>query len=155
MSFAREASEIRLSIVATLPNDYKIVAEGGQNVLYISIRSSTGELGCLKLYKIIINDKSYWKSIVFKGLGLMLLWDIALELCNKLGDAGIIVDFIPYDRSAYYVEHNDNVYYFDRGEIVYEKENDKDTNFIYCCKKNENVIKRLIQLKLLLVNISD
>lgn len=155
MGFAREASDIKLSIVATLPNEYKIVAEGDRHKLHISIRSKTGELGCLKLERIKIDDKSYWKAIVFKGIGLMLLWDIALELCNKLGDAGIIVEFIPYDRNAYYVEHNNIVYYLERGEVCYQKENDNDKNFIYCYKKNQNIMTRLIQLKLLLVHIND
>jgi len=153
MSFAREASEIRLSIVATLPDEYKIFAEGERNSLHISIRGKMGEMGCLKLDKIRIDNRNYWKAVVFKGSGLMLLWDIALELCNKLGDAGIIVEFIPYDRNAYYIEHNNVIYYLDRGEVFYKKENDEDKNFIYCYKSNKNIMDRLIQLKLLLIHI--
>jgi len=155
MGFAREASDIKLSIVATLPNEHKIIAEGSRHQLHISIRGKTSEMGCLKLERMSVDGKNYWKTIIFKGSGLMLLWDIALELSNKMGDVGVIVEFIPYDRNAYYMEYNNVVYYLDRGEIFYKKENDEGKNFIYCYKSNKNIMERLIQLKLLLVHIKD
>lgn len=151
MTFIRNLDGIKDRLIK-LSNGYKVKIIGNRGEIKIYVRGKTKDLGYLFMEAQNMSVGKIWKvtDISMGGKVELLLWDVALELVNKLGDLGIEVEKRIMDEEYYYLDHDDAAYYMRRGEIYYS-----DRERLHCYKMSNLIMDRLNELKILEMELRD
>lgn len=148
MTFIRNLDGIKDRLIK-LSNGYKVKLFSKDGEVKIYVRGKTKDIGHLSMVVKSSDVGNIWKveDISVTGKVELLLWDVALEWVNKLGDLGIEVDRRIKDEDYYYLEGGEDVYYLRRGDVYYS-----DKVKLHCYKVDNLVSERLKSLGLLEIN---
>ena len=130
MTFIRNLDGLKDRLVK-LPNGYKVKLFSKDGEVRIYVRGKTKDLGYLLMESDDVGVGKIWKvkDISMVGRVEMLLWDVALEWVNRLGDLGIEVEKRIVDEEYYYLGYEDMALYMRRGEVYYS-----DRERLHCYK---------------------
>lgn len=151
MTFIRNLDGLKDRLIK-LSNGYKVKIFSKDGEVKIYARGKTKDLGYLRMEARSVSVGKIWK-VVDISLGdkvELLLWDVALEIVNKLGDLGIEVERKIKDEEYYYLDYEDDAYYMRRGEIYYS-----DRERLHCYKMSNLIIDRLKELRILEIELKD
>lgn len=151
MTFIRNLDGLKDRLIK-LSNGYKVKIFSKDGEVKIYVRGKTKDLGYLHMEARAVGVGKIWKvvDISMGGKVELLLWDVALELVNKLGDLGIEVENKIVDEEYYYLDYEDDAYYMRRGEIYYS-----DRERLHCYKMSNLIIDRLKELRILEIELKD
>jgi len=150
MTFIRNLDGIKDRLVK-LPNGYKVKLFSKDGEVRIYVRGKTKDLGYLLMESEDVGLGKIWKvkDISMAGKVEMLLWDVALEWVNRLGDLGIEVEKRIVDEEYYYLGYDDMMLYMRRGEVYYS-----DRERLHCYKMDGLIMERLKHFNILEVELN-
>lgn len=144
MTFIRNLDGLKDRLIK-LSNGYKVKLFSKDGEVKIHVRGKTKDLGYL--FMVVENHDvgRIWKVVDVEAKNKLeiLLWDVALEWVNAMGDLGIEVERKMMDEEYYYLDHDDAAYYMRRGEIFYS-----DKVKLHCYKLDNLITERLKSLGL-------